>query len=161
MFKTYIDENDEETDFVVFLIHGHDTQWKDVEKYIKKILNYNVFVLKKTFSGKVMNNKFRDAIYDDCDCAVAIFSPDDTLIDGSANPRQNVLYELGYCHGFFDRHYEDDDIVPVIILKENSVTLSSDLAGIECLEYEKGNIHSTFPLLAKGLNNLFEYMCED
>ena len=148
-YKTYIDEDDKEQEFTVFIIHGHSEDWRIVERYINKKLHFNTVVLKETYcSGETIIDKLENMI-GDCNCAVAIMSPDDRTSDGKFRARQNVLFELGYCHSF----YEGD----VIILKEESVEMHSDLHGLVYIPYNKGNIETAFAQLAEGLEDIYEY----
>src|SRR5258706_7837424 len=68
-YRTYIDDKGEETEFTIFLIHGHSEEWHKVERYIKEKLEFNVKVLKEDFSGKIVLNKLKETIWYECDCA--------------------------------------------------------------------------------------------
>jgi predicted nucleotide-binding protein len=160
-FKTYYDDNDEEVEFTVFIIHGHSPEWKKVNGYINEVLNFKTLVLKESFSGKVVFDKFRDTVWEKIDCAVAILTPDDQLNDGNFRARQNIIYELGYCQGVFDSNYEDDeydsDFERVIMIKHNAINLHeiSDLLGVESLEFSS-NVDSTFSQLGKTLKGIYK-----
>lgn len=118
-FKTYYDEDEEEdVEFVVFIIHRHSKELHKVERFIKDELGFNAIILQNNFSGKQILTKFQDAVWGKADCAIAIMSPDDKLDNGNYRPRQNVFYELGYCQGIFDSYYGDEyDFEPVSIIK--------------------------------------------
>ena len=155
----YDEDEDDNVDFTVFIIHGRSTEIHKVERFIKDELLFNAVILQNSFSGKNIIDKFKDEIYYNASCAVAIMSPDDRLDDGNFRARQNVFFELGYCSGVFDSYYEDDlDAEPIIIIKEHAIEFKdvSDLLGVEYLEYKEGNIESTFPHLAKALNKLYD-----
>jgi predicted nucleotide-binding protein len=154
-YRTYIDEDGDEQEFTVFIIHGHSESWREVERYINKKLNLKTIVLKENYKpGETIVEKLEDAVYDDCDCAVAIMTPDDQTIDGKNRARQNVLYEIGYCQSAFGRD-------GVIILKEDSVEIHSDLHGLVFIGFKSDNIRSTFAELAEGLEAIYEYEDED
>ena len=149
-YKTYIDDDGDEQEFTVFIIHGHSDDWKDVERYINKKLGFNTVVIKENYrAGETIIDKVEDAVWEECDCAVAILSPDDLTKDGKFLARQNVLFELGYAQGVYEREY-------VVILKEDSVAINSDLHGIVYIEYKKGNIQSVFHQLAEGLEEIYD-----
>lgn len=157
-YRTYIDDDNDEVEFTVFIIHGHSEEWRKVERYIKDELGFNAIVMKESYSGKLILNKFRDAV-SEADCAIAIMSPDDKLENGNFRARQNVLYELGYCQGVFDYYYGDDyDFEPVIVIKEKSIDFkeASDLLGLEVLNYTHNNIESTIHHISKALENMYE-----
>jgi hypothetical protein len=160
----YDEEEDEYLDFTVFIIHGRSPEIRKVERFIKDELNFNAVILQDSFRGRNIIDKFKDEIWDNSCCAIAIMSPDDQLNDGNFRARQNVIYELGYCSGVFDGYYNDDDehedfeAEPVIVIKEKSIDMRdlSDLLGVEYLEYNQGYIETVFTKLRKGLNKLYE-----
>lgn len=159
-FRTYEDNDGEGVDFVVFIIHGRSEDWRKVERYINHELEFRTIVLKETYTGKNILQKFKDAT-EESDCAVAILSPDDDMADGSSRARQNVLFEAGYCMATFEQRYEDDDddsTPPVVILNERTIDFKevSDLLGLDSLRYSNGTIETTFPQLGKALEAIYE-----
>ena len=91
-FKTYYDEDqDENVEFVVFIIHGHSKELHKLERFIKDELGFNAVILQNDFSGKIILDKFQDAIWEEADCAIALMSPDDKLESGNYRARQNVF----------------------------------------------------------------------
>ena len=158
-YKTYLNDEDEEVEFTVFIVHGHSEEWRKVERYIKDELRFNAIVLKESFSGKVILEKFKDAVWYEADCAVAIMSPDEKLQTGQFRTRQNVLFETGYCLGVFESYYgEDYDFESAIILKESKIDFKdvSDLLGVEVIDYTEQNIEATFLKLGKALKNIYK-----
>jgi hypothetical protein len=165
-YRQYYDEEEgEDLDFTVFIIHGRSPELRKVERFIKDELNFNAVILQDSYRGSNIINKFKDEIWDNACCAVAIMSPDDQLNDGNFRARQNVVYELGYCSGVFDGYYDEDDeededfeVDPVIVIKEKSIDMRdlSDLLGVEDMEYTQGHIEETFIRLRKALNKLYE-----
>jgi predicted nucleotide-binding protein len=159
-YRQYYDEDEgDDVDFTVFLIHGRTPEIHKVERFIKDELLFNAVLLQNSFSGRNIIDKFKDEIWYNASCAVAILSPDDKLDNGNYRARQNVFYELGYCSGVFESYYDEDlENEPVIIIKEKSIDFQdvSDLLGVEYLSYTNGSIESTFNHLRKALNNLYE-----
>ena len=175
-FRQYWDENQEDDiEFTVFLIHGKSPEIRKVEKFIREELKFNTIILQDSFTGKNIIDKFKDQVWDEASCAIAIMSPEDELNGGNFRARQNVIFEIGYCSAVFDAIYntededdEDDDnddgdpnqngVDPVIILKEDSIDMRdlSDLLGVEYLEYKQGSIDTTFRHLRTALNLLYE-----
>jgi hypothetical protein len=81
----------------------------------------------------------------------------------SLRPDLMSFFEIGYFLGFQDGYYwdyEDADIEPVIILKEKSVEMNSDLSGVEYIEYEQGNIQAIFHRLDEALEKIYELFTE-
>jgi predicted nucleotide-binding protein len=138
-------------EFTVFIIHGHAPDWRIVERFINKKLNFKTIVLQETYrSGETIIEKL-ESLLEECDCAVAIMSPDDKMIDGTFRARPNVIYEMGYCDGSMHRER-------LIVMKEKTVDIHSDLHGLVYIPYEDGHIESAFSQLAEGLNEIFDEM---
>jgi predicted nucleotide-binding protein len=159
-FKTYIDDDGEEIEFTVFIIHGHSDDWRKIESFINKELKFKTIVLRESFSGKIIFDKFRDTAWENMDCAVAVLTPDDELNNGTFRARQNVFFELGYCRAVFDSNddgYNESEFEQLLLIKHKSIDLSeaSDLLGIECLEYDT-NIDTVLLQLRKALKGIYK-----
>jgi hypothetical protein len=59
--------------------------------------------LKDEFNGKTIIEKLQHKIWNDTDCALAVMSADDELKILEVNARPNVLFEIGYCLGYFEQ----------------------------------------------------------
>lgn len=154
-FNTYIDDDNNEYDFTVFIIHGHTPELSKVEKFIRKELNFNTVILQKDYKpGETIDAKLKDRLKR-VDCAVAIMSPDDQTTTGMHRARQNVIYELGYCRRYLKKWQ-------IIVLKEETVEMHSDLQGLIYIGYKQGFIESTFDYLDNGLEEIFsQFQDED
>jgi hypothetical protein len=100
------------------------------------------------------------SIWYDSDCAVAILSADDQLVDGTFNARPNVLYEIGFAMGFFDfRYWEDERVYPVLLVKDETTPIPTDFLGPEYFSYDQANgidVTATFERLDNALEALFK-----
>src|SRR5258706_2767498 len=95
-YRQFFDEDeDDNVEFTVFIIHGRSPEIYKIERFIKDDLNFNAIILKDSFAGKNIIDKFKNEVWDNACCAVAILSPDDKLDDDNFRARQNVIYELG------------------------------------------------------------------
>ena len=160
-FRIFKNHKGEEKVFTVFLIHGHSPELEKVDKYIREQLRFRTIVSVNDFKGGIILQKIKKAIWEECDCAVALLSPDDKLNEERSRARQNVIFEIGYCQGFWDYYYwEDDELEPVILIKEKTVEINSDLNGVEFLEYESGRVRSIYKKLAQALENIYNYLDE-
>jgi predicted nucleotide-binding protein len=91
-YRQFFDEEEKENvDFTVFIIHGRSQEVHKVERFIKDELLFNAVVLQNSFTGQNIINKFKDEIWNNASCAVAIMSPDDKLDNGNYRARQNVF----------------------------------------------------------------------
>jgi predicted nucleotide-binding protein len=131
-----------------------------VKSFIEGNVRVKTKVLVDEFSGGTLIDKVRKSMWFECDCAVAILSADDLMANQQLNARPNVHFEVGYCMGFFDyRYWHDDDIEPVILIKEDKTALPSDLQGIEYIAYShengRGGIKESFGALEQGLERIY------
>jgi hypothetical protein len=155
-FRTFINERGKEKEFTVYIIHGQSDHWQKVDAFIREELMFNTEISVKKFTGGIVLQKIKNAVWNKCDCAVAILSPDDILADGQKNPRLNAIFEMGYCMGYWDRAYQEiQDLDPVIIIKEQSIEPNSDLNGIEFAEYHDNDIKGCYRKLQQGLELIF------
>lgn len=159
-YRKYKNEKGKKEEFVVFIIHGKSKVWKDVRKHINEQLNFATVVLIDEVDQGDLLDLFKESVWEDCDCAVAIMSPDDKMKNGRVRARQNVLFEIGYCQGLWDHYYQDESIKPVIILKERKVEMPSDLAGNKVIMYTEGQISKSLEKLSVALEGLFYYLDE-
>ena len=143
-FRTYIGYNKIRTPFTIFLVHGKEEfLLRKIQNFISTKLRFKTIVLKDEFNGKTIIEKLQEKIWEDTDCAVAIMSADDKLNRATLHARPNVLFEIGYCLGYFDQLYVEDyenEIRPVVIVKEDKTYTPSDLNGIEVIDYSKTNL---------------------
>jgi predicted nucleotide-binding protein len=161
-YKRYKGLDGKMSEFSIFLIHGRSMDWKKVKDFIEDTLSFKVTVIIEEVGADTIISKLRKAIWKNSDCAIAIMSADDLMADNTKYARPNVLFEIGYTMGFFDHLYwEDDDLHPVLMLKEKETYIPSDLAGIEYMEYNKiEGIEKTFEPLSKYINKIFEQVKE-
>lgn len=155
-FKRYKGLDGKTSEFSIFLIHGRTNDWKKVKDFIESSLNFKVNVIIEEIGTDTIINKLRKAIWQS-DCAIALMSADDLLADSTIYARPNVLFEIGYTMGFFDNLYwEDDNLNPVLMLKEEETYIPSDLAGIEYTKYDRVHgIELAYENIAKFINKIF------
>ena len=160
LYRTYLNEDGEEDLFTVFIIHGKSNEWKKVKKFINVKLTFATVVLIEESEAGILLDLFKDSIWEDCDCAVAIMSPDEKLENGRFFSRQNVLYEIGYCQGFWDHYHSEEDLECVFLVKEETVEINSDINGFKVIPYTNGKIRKTYQQLETVLENLYFYLDE-
>jgi predicted nucleotide-binding protein len=83
----------------------------------------------------------------ECSAAVFIFTPDEALTDQDGKkiykPSENVLHELGAAAVLYDDR--------VVILKEKSIQLPSNISGLAHIPFDLDNVKATFMDLYKEL----------
>ncbi len=141
--------------------------YKEVQKFIEEELRFKTIVLQEEPGADIILNKLKNSVWWEADCAVVLMTADDMARKAKAikgkyrpRPRQNVVFELGYCQGIFDSYYGDaykNDAV--FIIKDKSIDFEdfSDLKGIEIIEHEGQNISPDVKeRLSDALNNLYK-----
>lgn len=155
-FRRVNSEEEDRTRFRVFLIHGRSRDWTKVKKFIERESRFETIVSVEEFTGEPLIHKIQKTVWYKCDCAVAILSADDLQRRRVRTARPNVLFEVGYCMGFFDnRYWLDEEINPIVLITEDRTTLPSDLEGIERISYsrtDRRGIAKSFETLGKALN---------
>jgi predicted nucleotide-binding protein len=143
-FREYKGYAGKTTPFTVFLIHGREEALvRKLKTFIEKKLKFKTIILKDEYTGKTIIEKLQEKIWEHTDCALAVMSAEDKNQQKEVNARPNVLFEIGYCLGYFDQLYVEDyenEIHPVILIKEDRTYIPSDLSGIELIEYSKNTI---------------------
>jgi predicted nucleotide-binding protein len=112
----------------VFIIHGKDeAKWRELKDMIKEEFRLNPIILQEQPDAgcKTVIEKF-EHYAEQCSYAVAVFTPDDEVNDGSEpylQARPNVIYELGWFCGRLGRDGA------MLLLKEGT-SVFSDFGGI-------------------------------
>lgn len=107
----------------VFIIHGHDTQLKtEVQLLLVRAGVRNIVLHEQADKGRTIVDKLIEES-NSSNYAIALFSPDDVLKDGSKRARQNVVLEVGYFIGKLGKER-------VRMLVKKNVEIPTDLSGI-------------------------------
>ena len=112
----------------VFLIHGRDeAKLRELKDIIQSEFSLNPIVLMQQPDAgcKTVIEKF-EHYAQTCSYAIAVFTPDDEVTDGSVTylqARPNVIYELGWFCGRLGRD-------SVMLLLKEGTSMFSDFGGI-------------------------------
>lgn len=108
---------------LVFIIHGHDKEFKqEVQLLLKNAGVNNVVLHEQPDRGRTIIDKLLQET-ENAGYAIALLSPDDITSDGATRARQNVILEIGYFMGKLGKERIR------MVTKEN-VEIPSDLQGI-------------------------------
>lgn len=122
-----------------FLSHGKaEDVLKRIESFLKAIGFTPLIVKEQPSTGKALDDKVNHYL-EQADCAIIIATADDRSEDGTFQPRQNVIHEIGLAQAKYP-----DKIV--YLLEENSVFPSN----IRPKVWE--------PLSRNNLENVFRYI---
>ena len=114
----------------VFIIHGHDEQLKtEVQLLLERAGVRNVVLHEQPDKGRTIIDKLVEESQKS-NYAIALFSPDDKLDDGSNRARQNVILEVGYFMGKLGKER-------IRLLINGDIEIPSDLQGILYEKYDK------------------------
>lgn len=125
-----------ETTFRVFIGHGRDPQWQ----YLKMRLE-NDGIRIAAFESEPRVSRLTLAVVDEMiresDLGIIVMTGEDQLQDGTFRARENVIHEMGYCHGALglDR---------TMVLLEEGVQEPSNIAGYTQIRFGRGRIVDAF-----------------
>jgi len=112
----------------VFIIHGNDeAKWRELKDIFQGAFRLKPIVLQEQADiGKTLIEKF-EHYANTCSYAVAIFTPDDEVLNKNGEKylqsRPNVIYELGWFCGRLGRKN-------VMLLLKEGTSVFSDFGGI-------------------------------
>lgn len=121
----------------VFIGHGRAPDWRDLKDHLREQHGYRVEAYETgTRTGHTIRDVL-DKMLGRANFAVLVLTGEDELNDGQMRPRENVVHETGLFQGRLGW-------TRAIMLVEEGVEPFSNIAGIQQLRYEKGQIRSTF-----------------
>lgn len=122
----------------VFISHGHNEVVKlKLRNFVKERLSFDPVVLaEQPDEGLTVIEKLEKHVKG-CEFALIVLTADDETSNGGSRARQNVIHELGFCHALFGRD-------KVLLLKQASVELFSNISGLIYKEFEANHIESIF-----------------
>ncbi len=128
----------------IFIGHGRSKLWQAIQLFLDNDLELEtVYFEKESRTGdsiiRILDEFLNETVF-----AILIFTAEDELADGKFIARQNVIHEAGLFQGKlgFDK---------VIILKENISEEISNLAGLQCINFEGDKIETTFNEIRRNL----------
>ncbi len=154
-YRTYIDDEDEEVEFVVFLIHGHSTDWKLVA--LVQAWNW-ASESRRLMTSMALSNK-SDAQWERrLPLPLCRRMTDWSTVQCGHGRTRSMNWLLSRCVRLPVRTRTGHQLA--ILLKERSIDFQevSDLLGVETLTYDKGSLDLTFKKLGKALEGIYREM---
>lgn len=129
----------------VFISHGHNEVVKlKLRNFVKERLGFDPVVLaEQPDEGLTVIEKL-EKHGKGCVFALIVLTADDETAGGGSRARQNVIHELGFFHGLLGRD-------KVLLLKQTSVELFSNISGLIYKEFEADRIDSIFEEVRSAL----------
>jgi predicted nucleotide-binding protein len=122
---------------IIFIGHGGDKQWKELNDYLKNQHNYEVITYETEKKPGLSTKEILVSILNKATFAILVFTAEDKLEDGTYNARQNVIHEAGLFQGKLS-------FTRAIMLLEKGTTEFSNIFGIDQIRFTKGDIQSAF-----------------
>jgi predicted nucleotide-binding protein len=118
---------------IVFIIHGHDEEFKTKTQLLLERASVNNVVLHEIADkGRTIIDKLIEEA-NQVGYAIALLSPDDLTVDGTGRARQNVILEIGYFLGLLGKER-------VRMIVRGNVVIPSDLQGILYEKYDDAGV---------------------
>ena len=135
--KLPLAQKSETTKPIVFIGHGRSSTWRDLKDHLQDKHQVKVVAYE---TGARAGHTIRDILVDligRSSFALLVLTSEDEQADGSMRARQNVIHEAGLFQGRLGFHR-------AIMLLEEGVDEFSNVAGIQHLQFSKGNIKEVF-----------------
>jgi len=139
-----------------FIVHGRNDKVKlELKNYLQNTLHLPepIILHEQPNVGRTIIEKFED-FSAESSIAFILLTPDDCgaleteTDDMKRRARQNVIYEMGYFHGYYGRQSGR-----VILLHHGPLELPSDLAGLVYIDISSG-IESAGELIRKEIKHV-------
>lgn len=133
---------------VVFIGHGHSTDWRKVKDQLQDSHGYKVEAYEV---GERAGHSIRDVLdsmLKVSSFAILMMTGEDESADGEVRARQNVVHEAGLFQGRlgFNR---------AIAVVEDGVEVFSNLNGVDQIRYPKGHVESAVAKILATLRREF------
>ena len=128
--------------FTIAIVHGHSKAFVSVKKCIKE-LGFKPRILKEEYTAANIFTRFRKLIWNDIHCVVVLLTGDDKLPQNKLRARQNVIFELGYCFGSFDKIGNSSGFKAenaIIVIEEDGIELFADIHGLTTIKFDRGKL---------------------
>ena len=133
---------------IVFIGHGHDTQWRELKDHLQDKHGYEVEAYEV---GARAGHSVRDTLQSmlkKSSFALLVMTKEDSTADGTMRSRQNVVHEAGLFQGHlgFNR---------AIMIVEDGLEDFSNIRSIEQIRFQNGHIRETFGDIVATLKREF------
>lgn len=134
---------------MIFIGHGRSHQWRDLKDHLHEKHGYEIEAYE---IGARAGHAIRDILeemLENSSFALLVLTGEDETTDHKLRARQNVIHEAGLFQGrlSFSR---------AIMLLEEGTEEFSNVAGIQQIQFTKGNIKETFGEVLATLKREFE-----
>lgn len=117
--------------------HGRDNAWRDLKDHLRDQQGFEVEAFETESRASHTIPDVIASLGNKSNMAILVMTGEDATAGGDLHPRLNVVQELGKFQEKFGNN-------KTIILVEKGVTVPSNNSGIVRLDFESGQIKSTF-----------------
>jgi predicted nucleotide-binding protein len=142
-------DSDDTSQQCVFVSHGRNSAWREVQAYIEKDLKLKTIELsQEPYSGRTNIQRLAEEA-DKCNYAVIVMTGDDSTPEGATRARENVIHEIGFFQGKygFDR---------VCIVYQEGVSIPSNIDGLGRAQFKGADVGGAFVALAREIRQWLE-----
>jgi hypothetical protein len=133
---------------VVFIGHGRSPDWRDIKDHLRDSHHYTIEAYEVGARAGHTIRDVLDSMLNASSFALLVMTAEDETSTGDPRARQNVVHEAGLFQGRLGFHR-------AIAVVENGVEVFSNLAGVQQIRYDKGNVKSTFGEILATLRREF------
>lgn len=129
----------------IFIGHGRSNLWNEVVRMLKDDCELDCinYFEKETHAGKFIGDALRE-FNRETTFAIIVMTAEDETSEGELRARQNVIHEIGFFQGKLG-------FEKVAILKQKQVESSTNIDGLQYIEFDESHIKQTFYELQKML----------
>jgi predicted nucleotide-binding protein len=135
----------------VFITHGHDPAWREVQNFVEKECTLKLPTLELAYAaskGRTVIEKL-DGESQNCSFAVIVMTGEDEANE-ELRARENVIHEAGFFQGRYGRER-------VCLLHEDGVSIPSNLGGVVYCPFPKGRVSAALIDLQRELVAAFAH----
>jgi predicted nucleotide-binding protein len=126
----------------VFITHGHaEDVLRRVEDFVRALALEPLVVKREASQGQALDDLVEKRM-EECQAQIVLATGDDE-VDGSWQPRMNVIHEVGLGQRIFKDH--------IIYLKEDKCEFPSNIAPKVWEPFSRDNLESAFQKIVKEL----------
>ena len=126
-----------EVEPVVFIGHGRSQLWRDLKDHLQDMQGYQIEAYEMGARAGHAIRDILDSMLGKSSFALIVMTAEDEMVDGTYQPRMNVVHELGLFQGSLGW-------LRAIMLLEDGAEDFSNMAGIQQIRFSKGNIREAF-----------------
>lgn len=128
----------------VFIGHGRARDWQDLAVFLRDQLKCDLIEFNSDPTAGYFTGERILEMLDRSRFAFLVMTAEDEQADGTLQARQNVIHEIGLCHGRLGFHR-------AVIVKEDRATEFSNVKSLTYIGFTTGRMSHAFPEIVRTL----------